>query len=91
MNSSMMPTWIMMGRVSRSHDGESSSVHIWLIDCLLVPTTVSYQEFLAMFREQTNSIVSQVRIQSGDASDKDAIIGTDAIIPGDIVDSKDTP
>jgi len=55
-------------------------------------TPVSYQEFLMMFRKQTNSIVSQLRIQSGvSSSDKATLVGIDAIIPGGGTDSHELP
>ena len=45
-----------------------------------------------MFRNQTNSIVSQLRTQAGvSSSDKDTLVGIDAIIPGGSTDSPDVP
>ena len=39
-----------------------------------------------MFRKQTNSIVSQLRIQSGaSSSDEHTLVGIDTKIPGGIV------
>ena len=46
-----------------------------------------------MFRKQTNSSVSELRVQEGDSSkDKDTLVGIDAIIPGGSShDSHDMP
>ena len=45
-----------------------------------------------MFRKQTNSIVSQLRTQAGvSSSDKDTLVGIDAIIPGGSTDSHELP
>ena len=45
-----------------------------------------------MFRKQTNSMVSQLRVQEGDSStDNDGLVGIDAIIPGGSNDSHDMP
>lgn len=61
-------------------------VHSHLTRCV----TVSYQEFLVMFRKQTNSLVSDLIKVKSDVShvDEDTLVGIDTKIPGGIYDSQ---
>jgi hypothetical protein len=80
---------IMMDKVSRAKRRENENVHV-LFEChLTCRITVSYQEFLVMFRKQTNSLVSDlIKVKSVSHVDEDTLVGIDTKIPGGIYDSQ---
>jgi hypothetical protein len=79
----------MMDNVSRAKRRENENVHV-LLECYLnCRITVSYQEFLVMFRKQTNSLVSDlIKVKSVSHVDEDTLVGIDTKIPGGIYDSQ---